>query len=170
MMDFLNALEQSKFSRWVLESGSIFAYPTILFMHSIGMALVAGLAAAIDLRLLGFAPKVPVRPLERLYPLIWWGFGINLLTGTILLVADATTKAINPDFWIKMVFVFSGVAILKIMRSRIFSDPALDKAPLPARAKALASISLVCWIGAVTAGRLLAYVGPTAGPPGFRGR
>src|SRR5205814_4283767 len=84
-------------------------YPTILFLHSIGMALVAGFNAVIDLRILGLSPKIPLKPMERLYPWLWWGFGINAVTGTSLLMADATTKLTNPDFGVKMLFVFSGV-------------------------------------------------------------
>jgi hypothetical protein len=167
-MHFLNALEQSQFSKWLLQSNSIFAYPTFLFLHTVGMAMVAGVSAAIDLRLLGLAPAIPVRPLERLYPVMWWGFGINLATGTALVIADATTKLTNPDFLVKMTFVFGGIAILAIMRKRIFRFPALDKALLPASAKPLAWISLACWTGAITCGRLLAYVGPVSGPRGLR--
>ena len=166
MMDFLNRLEQSVFSRWVLESGSIWAYPMILFLHTVGMALVAGISAVIDLRLLGFASRMAIKPLERLYPLIWIGFGINLVTGTTLLVADATTKATNPDFYVKMVFVFTGVGILWVMRSSVFADPKVDEAPVSARTRGLALLSLICWVGAVTSGRLLAYVGPVSGLPG----
>lgn len=168
-MHFLSALEQSQFSKWLLQSNSIFAYPTFLFLHTVGMAMVAGVSAAIDLRLLGCAPAIPVRPLERLYPIMWWGFAINLATGSALVIADATTKLTNPDFLIKMTFVFSGIAILVIMRKRIFGYPALDKAALPASAKPLAWLSLACWTGAVTCGRLLAYVGPVSGPRGLRG-
>jgi hypothetical protein len=157
MMDFLSSLEQLRFSHWVLASGSIFAYPMILLMHTIGMAMVAGLNSAIDLRLLGVAPQAPIKPMERLYPIMWTGFGINLV--------NATTKLTNPDFYVKMFFVFSGVAILYLMRGRIFADPKLDEAPVPARAKRMAWLSLACWVGAVTCGRLLAYVGPVSGLP-----
>lgn len=168
MMDFLSKLENLEFSHWVLESGSIWAYPMILFMHSMGMAIVAGLAAVIDLRLLGLSPHTPVKPLERLIPIMWGGFGISAVTGTILLVADATTKLANPDFWVKMAFVFTGLAVLRLMRTKVFAAPGLDQGPLPSSAKPLAWISLVCWIGTVTAGRLLAYVGPVSGISGAK--
>ncbi len=170
MMNFLNSLEQLQFSKWLLASNSIFAYPTFLFMHTVGMAMVAGISAAIDLRLLGLGRGIPVRPLERLYRIMWWGFGINMVTGTCLVIADASTKLTNLDFYIKMTFVFGGIAVLVLMRKRVFAYPALDKAPLPAAAKPLAWISLVCWIGAVTCGRLLAYVGPLSGAHGLRAR
>ena len=147
---------------WVLQT----PYATILFLHGIGMALVAGFAAVIALRLLGFSPKIPIKSMERLYPWIWWGFAINAVTGTLLLMGDATTKGTNPDFGVKMVFVFAGIIVLKIMRKKVFGDPQLDQAPVSSTAKGLAWISLVCWIGAITAGRLLAYVGPVSGLPG----
>ena len=65
-MNFLNALEQMPFSVWVRESSSIWAFPTFLVLHTIGMSIVAGLSAMIDLVLLGFWPKMPVKPLVRL--------------------------------------------------------------------------------------------------------
>jgi hypothetical protein len=106
---------------------------------------------------------VPVKPLERLYPVMWLGFSISALTGVILTVIDATTKLYNPDFWLKMIFVFTAVGILYVMRKSVFADPQLDKGPLPGSAKRLALVSLFCWFGAITAGRLLAYVGPVSG-------
>ena len=169
-MGVLSSIENLSFFVWVRESTSVWGYPTILFMHTIGMALVAGISGAIDLRLLGFAPKAPIKPMQRIFPLMWVGFGINALTGSILLMADASTKLINPDFYVKMVFVFGGIAILYTMQRRIFEDPQVDQTPLPRLAKTLAMLSLICWVGAITAGRLLAYVGPVSGPPGLRGK
>jgi len=162
-MDFLSRLENLQFSMWVLQSGSIWAYPTILTVHTIGMMMVAGLIGIIDLRLLGIAPTMPIRPLERLYPIIWTAFAINALTGTILLIADATTKLTNPDFYVKMVFIAFGLTVLVQMRKRVFGDPKLDMHPVSGGAKGLAWLSLVAWIGAITAGRLLAYLGPVSG-------
>lgn len=167
MMDFLSYLEHLKFFMWVLQSGSIWAYPTILTMHTVGMGIVAGVAAMINLRLLGISPGTPIRPLEKLYPLMWSGFWINAVTGTTLMIADATTKLTNLDFYVKMVFVFSGVALIVIIRKRVFRDPNLDKGPVPDNVKRLAWLSMVCWIGAITAGRLLAYLGPVSGVPGL---
>ena len=163
MMDFLSRLENLQFSMWVLQSGSIWAYPTILTLHTIGMMMVAGLIGVIDLRLLGIAPTIPIRPLERLYPIIWSAFTINAITGTILLIADATTKLTNPDFYVKMVFIAFGLVVLVRMRKRVFGDPQLDVAPVNGSAKGLAWLSLAAWVGAITAGRLLAYLGPVSG-------
>jgi hypothetical protein len=76
----------------------------------------------------------------------------------MMLVADATTKLTTLDFYLKMVFVFAGLFLLIRMRRQVFDDPQLDRAPLPGSAKMLAWASLACWFGAITAGRLMAYV------------
>ena len=156
-MKFLAAVEALRFSTWIREGGSIWGYATVLFMHSVGMAMVAGFSAVIDLRLLGFAPRTPAKSLEGLYPLMWWGFSLNAVTGTALLLAGASTKLIDPTFYVKMIFIFAGVAVLQLTRNKVFRSLGPDGA-LPESAKALAWASLICWFGAVTAGRLLAYI------------
>jgi len=166
MTEFLNTLEQMPFSIWVRESSSIWAFPTFLVLHTIGMSIVAGCSAMMSLVLLGLWPNMPVKPLERLYPLMWAGFWLNAITGTVLLIADATTKLTNWDFFVKMGFVFAGVYLLNITRKRVFANPQLDNGPLPSSAKTLAWASLVCWFCAITAGRLLAYLGPVSGLSG----
>jgi len=156
-MNFLDTIENLGFSTWVRESPSKLAYPTILWLHVMGMGVVAGLAAVISLRLLGVSSKTPVQPLEKLYPLIWWGFWVNAFTGTALLMASASKRMIDPLFYIKMVFIFAGIAVLRLTRKRVFRNLGPDGA-LPERASTLAWAALICWLGAITAGRLLAYL------------
>jgi hypothetical protein len=162
-MEILTWLEQTGFSTWVRESGSLWSFPGILLLHTVGMALVVGIVAGIDLRILGFAPALPLASLEKFMPIMWAGFWVNAITGTILLVADATTKMTNPDFGVKMVFIFIAVFVQRRIQRRVFADPTLGQGPTPANAKMLAAASLFCWFAAVTAGRLLAYVGPVSG-------
>jgi hypothetical protein len=163
MMDFLRSLEQSGFSTWVRESPSVLAFPTVLLLHTIGMGLVVGINAGIDLRILGFAPAVPLAPLERFFPILWIGFWINAVTGVVLVVQDATTKLTNPDFYLKMIFIALAVINLQMLRKRVFRDPHIDKAPFATNIKILAVTSLILWLGAITSGRLLAYIGPVSG-------
>ena len=154
-MAFLEYLEQTGFSTWVRESRSLLSYPGILLLHTCGMAVVVGLAAGIDLRILGFAPALPLAPMRKFLPMLWVAFGINAVTGTILLAADATTKLTNPDFGVKMGFIVLAVINQRMIQKRLFGE----KPSPPATGKALAWMSIACWLGAITAGRLLAYVG-----------
>ena len=158
MHDFLVFLENMEFSMWVKNAPTIWAFPTILIVHTLGMSIVAGVSAMLSLVVLGFWPAVPMKPFARAFPLLWFGFGINAVTGTMMLVADATTKLTTLDFYLKMVFVFAGLYVLIRMRRQVFENPQLDRVPLPGNAKMLAWASLACWFGAIVSGRLLAYV------------
>ena len=158
MHDFLVFLENMEFSQWVKDAPTIWAFPTILIVHTLGMSIVAGVSAMLSLVVLGFWPAVPMKPFARAFPLLWFGFGINAVTGTMMLVADATTKLTTLDFYLKMAFVFAGLYVLIRMRRQVFENPQLDRAPVSGNAKMLAWASLACWFGAIVSGRLLAYV------------
>jgi hypothetical protein len=162
-MEFLGWLETLSYSAWVRESPSLLAFPMLLFVHTLGMSLVAGGSAVISMALLGLWPRTPIRPLERLYPVMWFGFWINLFTGVSIFLKDATIYGRNVDLYVKLVFVAGGVALLVITRRQVFGDPGLDAGPVPARAKTLAWASLACWFCAIISGRLIAYVGPVPG-------
>jgi hypothetical protein len=156
-MSFLETIEQLGFSTWVSESKSLLAYPTILWLHVMGMGVVVGISTMISLRLLGISPKTPIQPLERLYPLVWVGFWVNAVTGTALLMASATKRMVDPMFYIKLVFVFAGLYVIQRTRSKVFRKLG-PNSELPESARALAWAGLICWLGAITAGRLLAYI------------
>lgn len=160
MMQLLAGIEQSGFSVWVRESNSLLAYPLILFLHTIGMGVVAGISGLIALRILGFGREVPLADVRRMYPYMWAGFLLNTVTGVILFLIDATTKIVDPDFYIKMLFIAAAVVLMYQIDVRVFGDPLLEKRPVQMNGKILAFASIVCWMGAITAGRLLAYVGP----------
>ena len=157
-MDFLQSLQQSAFSKWVAESGSLLGYPTILFLHTIGLGTVAGLNGAVNLRLLGFAPAVPVAPLARLFPAMWLGFAVTAVSGLALLVADPVTRLTQTIFYIKLLFVALAVVNMQMLWSRVFRDAAAHPDRLPPSARTLALTSLFFWLAATTSGRLIAYI------------
>jgi hypothetical protein len=163
MMDLLVKIQDSGFCHWVRESESLFAFAGILLAHTIGMGFVVGINACIDLRILGFAPAIRLSPMEKFFPALWLGFWVNAVTGTILLAADAQHKLANPDFYVKMAFIALAVINLRMLKRDVFRDPMIDKAPVSSKAKILAVTSLIFWLGAITAGRLLAYIGPGSG-------
>ena len=168
-MEFLSWIENSAFSMWVRESPSLLAYAGILFMHTLGLAIVVGISAMVDLRLLGFAPGIPIAPLERFFPIVWVGFWINAVSGAILLAQDATAKFTNPVFGVKMILIALAVADMVLLRRVVFRERHVDQ-PVSGFGKILAIASLALWFGATTAGRLMAYLGPVWGGPGLGNR
>jgi hypothetical protein len=159
-MELLHSIENTGLGIWVRESGSLWAYPTIIFLHSVGLSLVVGFSAVIDLRLLGVAPRVPLAPLEKLFPLMWSGVWLTAISGVALLVADASTFLLAPLMYFKLGVVALGVVNLAMIRRRVFANPAVLEGRVPPRARALAVTSLVLWTAAMTAGRMTAYIGP----------
>src|SRR5687768_1210451 len=95
---FFILLEQNSIGIWVSQSPSLLAFPTILALHAVGMGLLAGTNAAMDLRILGFARGVPVSTLERLVPTMRFGFWLNAVSGVLLLLAYPTKALTNPVF------------------------------------------------------------------------
>ena len=153
----LSFLDQSAFSTWLLSSNSIWAYPTVLTLHTFGMMVLVGSALMIDLRLLGFGRGIPLSSLERMFRVMWGAFWLNLTTGTMLFIADASKRGTQPLFILKLALVASGITTIVLLRRRVFvgGEPLV----ISAAAKRLAVTSLLVWSAAVTAGRLLAYVG-----------
>ena len=162
-MEFLAQLEATALATWVREAPTVWAYPTILFLHTVGLGFLVGGNVAIDLRLLGVARALPLAPLEKLFPYMWAGFWVNALSGAALLAADATTKLTNPVFTIKMVFVALGVVNMAWLKRPMFRAGGGEHAAAAGRARSVALSSLLLWIGATVTGRLMGYLGPVSG-------
>ena len=158
MTEFLSSIEQSGFSTWLRESGSIWAYPTVLTLHTIGLGVLVGGHWVISLRLLGQGRDVPLATFEGLFKYMWGGFWINLITGILLLGADATTKATQTVFFIKMGFVIVGVVLVAMMRKTIYPEGQPLADTVPAAGRRLAWSSIAVWCAAIVAGRLMAYL------------
>jgi hypothetical protein len=157
MDPFLRWIESTPLSVWTRESTSVLAFPAILSAHAIGMALAAGVNAAIALHLLGVGAGIPTRELRRFVGVLWIGFWMNAASGVLLLVAYPTKALTNPVFYVKLLLIATGIGIFVVINRRLFRDsmPGDDWVARPGRFLAVAS--LVCWAGAITAGRLLAY-------------
>ena len=95
-------LESTPLSVWILESPSLFAFPGILAAHTIGLAVLAGLNGALDLRLLGVARGIPPSAFRLFLPVMWFGFWVNVISGLALLLAYPTKALTNPVFYLKL--------------------------------------------------------------------
>jgi hypothetical protein len=153
---FLSWIEQMPVSIWIRETDSLFAFPFVITVHAIGFAMVVGTCFAIDFRLVGFLPKVPVPAMDRFVPVIWIGLALNAVSGVFLVMAYPAKALTNPVFYLKLVLITLGLASLVAIRRVVFHGTS-DIPTRIERGKALAVTSLVLWTGAMTAGRLLAY-------------
>ena len=161
MMELLMRLEESGLSTWLRESQSIMAFPMVLALHTVGLGLVVGCTVVVNLRLLGGASHIPIKPLEKFFSIMWIGFAVNAVSGVMLFAKEATTVSISAVFWVKMTLIALAMWVVTRIRTKVFDDPLIDTHPVPANVRVLALVSILLWAGAITAGRLLAYIGPT---------
>ena len=157
-MPFFAWLQETPFAQWVASDPSLLAYPTILTLHTVGMAIVVGTCVVMDLRLLGIAGDVPLRALAGAPRLVWTGLLINAATGVALFTTDAEHKAMQTVFFVKLALIFLALAVYVRIRTLVFRTPAAFATPIAGEVKALALLSLMLWTGATVAGRLMAYL------------
>jgi len=158
MLSLLNQIEQTGLATAIHESGSLWGYPLILFLHTIGFGTLVGMNAAIDLRLLGFGAGIPLKSFEKMFRLMWAGFALNATTGSLLFIVDAVKHGTNPAFWVKLTFVAAGLFILTRIRKDVFRASGNDEARIVRQGKILAATSLGCWLIVISAARLMAYI------------
>src|SRR5258705_4708400 len=100
-MAFFTWLQDAPFAPWVASDPSLLAYPTILTLHTVGMAIVVGTCVVMDLRLLGIGGDVPLTALVRAPRLVWTRFVINAATGLALFTNDAEHTATPKGVLVK---------------------------------------------------------------------
>ena len=155
MDPFFVWLEATSLSTWLRESPSLWAFPFVLILHTVGLAFFVGTNVAWDVRVLGFSLGIPLEALRRYFLVMWAGFWINAFSGVLLLIAYPTKALTNPLFYAKLALIAFGVVLAFRIRREVSGLAA--RADAPSMARMLAAVSLVCWIAVIFAGRLLAY-------------
>ena len=153
---FFAWLESTALSQWIVGSPTLYAFPGILALHAIGMGFAVGIGVAVDLRVLGVGPGIPLAEMRRFLPVFWFGFWLNAASGLLLLIGYPTKALTNPVFYLKLLLIAVAVTMLLRIGRRAWRDGGAAAASTPAL-KRMAVASLVCWAGAIAAGRFLAY-------------
>ena len=139
------------------ESPSVWAFPTVLTLHTTGMGMLVGASWLLDLRLLGINRNVPLSGYRWVFPVVAFGLIVNLVTGVMLFIKNATTWGTALPFLVKMGLVVVSAATILPIRKLVLRSGA-DQRDAGGAARLLAIASILAWTGAVTAGRLLAYL------------
>lgn len=138
------------------------AFPTCEALHFVGLCLLIGSVAIMDLRLLGFGRRLSIRAVHQLLPWAWIGFAINLTTGVLFFFSQPYFYTPNVAFRIKMVLIL--LAGLNALWFHLRVNRRLDGWPedgdAPREAKVIASVSLVLWLGVICFGRFIMYWPP----------
>ena len=157
MDPFFLWIEGSSVSVWMREATTLWAFPFVLILHTVGLAFLVGANVAINIRALGGMPGVPLISLRRYYRWMWAGFWVNAFSGVLLLLAYPTKALTNPLFYVKLFFIAVGLVVAKIIRGYLMSGDVGANVVAPSRLRLLAVASLLIWAVSITTGRLLAY-------------
>ena len=157
MLQYMTALHDSAFSTWLREAETVWAFPTVLTVHTFGMMLLVGSAWLVDLRLLGVARTIPIGPLRPLFRIMWVAFWINLATGSLLFIADPERKSTSYLFGFKMLLIIINLPLLKRLERAIYRESP-EPVAVASGTRQLAAASAMLWAGTMFAGRLLGYM------------
>jgi uncharacterized membrane protein len=134
-------------------------WPTCETLHFIGLSLFFGIAALIDLRLLGLLKNVPYHAVHRMLPWGILGYGLNTITGMFFFVGAPQQYTQNTVFHWKMILIL--ITGLNVVYFTIFDEPwhlgpGEDASPF---AKFVAASAIVLVIGVLYCGRMLPFLG-----------
>lgn len=140
---------------------SDYAFPIIQTFHVLGLALMVGTIAIVDLRILGVILKRrPTAEIaDGLLPITWIGFAVMAISGGVLFAAQSEKIYDNIFLQLKLLLLViagANVALFHLTTYRAIQTWSGVIAPPPA-ARASAAGSLLVWALVVTAGRYIAY-------------
>ena len=124
-------------------------YGTVSVAHYSAVFLAVGMIVLRDLRILGLADRHRILSAlaEQLRPWTWTGFGVASVSGFLLFAVDAGDFAVAALFQLKMLVVVAAVISALAIEWNL---PQWDRAAvMPATARFVALISIVCWLGAI---------------------
>ena len=156
----LDWIANTDYATWVRQS---WGWALALTFHAFGNAIVVGLIFIISLRLLGFFKTIPYTSLNRLLPVIWIGFAIQVLSGTTLWVSKPARYLADGMFQFKLFFVIAAMVVTIFFHQLLNREtPVWQSARLAAvkgNARVWVGVTVLLWAAVLVAGRLTAYLG-----------
>jgi hypothetical protein len=153
-------LEGSALGQLMRTSG-VWSYGVVNLVHILGVATLFGSVLVLDLRLLGLWRRVPLAALEApTVTLATCGFAVAATSGVALISTNGSEYIGNPFLIIKLAAIALGLVNIAAVQF-VPAWRARMAEPHGARQRATLGViggtSLACWLGAVTAGRMIGY-------------
>ncbi len=142
----------------------LWLYPSVETVHIVGIGLLFGSIAVLDLRLLGLSRSIPVKRLAA--HVLPWTAGSFLLivpSGLLMFTAHASEFIDSPVFILKMCLILAAGVNAALFHAVVFrtadvwDSSEMRDLPPPPSARISATVSLLLWIAVIACGRLLAY-------------
>lgn len=161
MYELLAALEASAAAEWLRGLG-VWTYGLLNLGHILGIASLFGAVILLDLRLLGVWQWIPVATIARpAVPVAAAGFVLAALSGTSMVLFNATEYHANPFFYIKFPVILAGllnvalVARTGVWRRAVSGESAHEGDA--GRLAVIGGVSLMVWLTVISCGRMIGY-------------
>ena len=141
---------------------SKWGWPVAEIIHFTGLCLLMASVGMFDLRMMGVAKGVSMKALHRLVPFGIAGWAMCAITGFLFFMTAPGQYLYNPAFQTKLTLMaLAGVnmAVFYATTAKAVNAIGPDDAPIP-RARLIGFISLACWLGVITCGRLITFFRP----------
>jgi hypothetical protein len=153
-------MQASALGHFMRESGP-WTYAIVNLAHVLGISTLFGSILVLDLRLIGVFRRVPLAALSAaIVPVAATGFVIAATTGVGLLATKTTEYVGNPFLLIKFPAIALGLLNAGLVRKtvawRAHGHRELNRQDQRVL-QLFGAVSLVCWLTAITAGRMIAY-------------
>lgn len=152
-------LRSTALSQWIVNSA--WAWPVAETLHFVGLALLIGIVAPLDVRLMGFMRGVSISSLKQLIPWAVVGFVLNLITGVLFFIGTPQQYVGNASWWLKLLFlVIAALNMAWFEASHQSRARALSAgADTPVAFKLIGAVSLSSWLMVLYWGRMLPFAG-----------
>jgi hypothetical protein len=153
-------LEGSALGHAMRDTG-VWTYAVVNLTHILGVATLFGSIVILDLRLLGLWKHIPLAAISRPTVIMaGLGLAVAIFSGSGLMATKATEYVGNPFLYIKFPAIALGlVNVWLLHRStawRAHKTRALSLRE-ESQLRAMGGTSLVCWLTAISAGRMIGY-------------
>jgi hypothetical protein len=122
--------------------------------HVASMAAFFGGVAALDLRLMGWRPPLPLRPFaDQMLPWLYFTFGITIVSGLALFLYDPVHVGSHAYFTLKLTLTALGLVNAALFRRSGYLAALVAETPASgqpsARARFFGAVSIALWTAVV---------------------
>jgi hypothetical protein len=147
----LDALQRLPLAVAIRES--VWAFPLLEIVHIAAFAAMIGSVLIVELRVFGLRKALPLPELGRLGAATGLAaFAVIVASGSLLFLSDAAAYIASRAFAVKL-----GLIALAAINMVVFHLRGSLAQP-DALAKGQAALSLLLWLGVISAGRMIAYL------------
>ncbi|HTT25234.1 MAG TPA: DUF6644 family protein [Candidatus Sulfotelmatobacter sp.] len=160
MLEFCQWLDQTSVGTTIRQS--LWLFPAIETIHLLGMAGLVASITVLDLRLLGWAGRQQrvSQVAARMIRFAWTGFALQVITGLLLFSSEAVKIYGNPAFRLKMLLLLLAGLQALVFQTVVSGKLAEweERPSMPVAAKLMGLVSILLWLGVMTAGRFIGFV------------